>query len=163
MWLYVFGHELTHALWTWLFGGRVSAFRVTSSGGHVTVSKTNWIITLSPYFFPLYALLVVGVFALGHWLWDWQRHLPWFHLLLGAAYAFHITLTWHVLQTRQPDIVEQGYFFSAVIIWLGNVSFLLVAIPLLTHVEATLALRWWLDSTLDVLNTLRLHAPHRMR
>ncbi len=23
MWLYVFGHELTHALWTWLFGGRV--------------------------------------------------------------------------------------------------------------------------------------------
>ena len=23
MWIYVFGHELTHALWTWLFGGEV--------------------------------------------------------------------------------------------------------------------------------------------
>ncbi|MEI9960181.1 MAG: hypothetical protein WDM76_03325 [Limisphaerales bacterium] len=23
MWIYVFGHELTHALWTWLFGGKV--------------------------------------------------------------------------------------------------------------------------------------------
>ena len=23
MWIYVLGHELTHALWTWLFGGAV--------------------------------------------------------------------------------------------------------------------------------------------
>ncbi len=26
--IYVFGHELTHALWVWLMGGRVSRFRV---------------------------------------------------------------------------------------------------------------------------------------
>src|SRR5262245_32867548 len=32
MWVYVFGHELTHALWTWLFGGRVRKFKVTSKG-----------------------------------------------------------------------------------------------------------------------------------
>src|SRR5512141_1292658 len=26
--LYVFGHELTHALWVWMMGGRVSRFKV---------------------------------------------------------------------------------------------------------------------------------------
>ena len=29
MWLYVFGHELTHALWTWLHGGEVKNFKVS--------------------------------------------------------------------------------------------------------------------------------------
>ena len=28
MLLYVLGHELTHAVWTWLFGGRVKRFNV---------------------------------------------------------------------------------------------------------------------------------------
>ena len=31
--IYVFGHELTHALWVWLMGGRVSRFRVGRDGG----------------------------------------------------------------------------------------------------------------------------------
>ena len=28
MLIYVFGHELTHAVWTWIFGGRVKKFKV---------------------------------------------------------------------------------------------------------------------------------------
>ena len=61
MWIYVFGHELTHALWVWLFGGSVKKFKVTSDGGHVIVDKTNFLIALSPYFFrsmPSSSLLV---------------------------------------------------------------------------------------------------------
>jgi len=133
MWIYVFGHELTHALWTWLFGGRVKKMKVTSSGGHVVISKTNFIIALAPYFFPFYAALVVAIFAIGHWLWDWQRFFVYFHLLVGAAYAFHVTLTFHTLQTRQTDITSQGCLFSAVVIFLGNVAVLLFGIPLLTR------------------------------
>lgn len=133
MWIYVFGHELTHALWTWLFGGRVKKMKVTSSGGHVVISKTNFVIALAPYFFPLYAVLVIAFFAIGHWLWDWQRFFVYFHLLVGAAYAFHVTLTFHTLQTRQTDITSQGYLFSAVVIFLGNVAVLLFGIPLLTR------------------------------
>jgi len=30
MWIYVFGHELTHAVWTWLMGGRVKKFKASS-------------------------------------------------------------------------------------------------------------------------------------
>lgn len=155
MWVYVFGHELTHALWTWLFGGDVKKFKATSEGGHVVVTKTNFLIALAPYFFPLYAVLVVLVFALGNIVWGWRAYLLWFHLLVGAAYAFHVTLTFFVLQTRQTDITGQGYLFSAVVIFLGNVTVLLVGIPLLAaKVDLTTALHWWLAGTQQVIQWL---------
>ena len=154
--LYVFGHELTHALWTWLFGGRVKKFKVTSNGGQVVVTKSNFVIALAPYFFPLYAALVVLCFFVGHLVWGWTRYVVWFHLLLGAAYAFHVTLTWQILKTRQTDITSQGYFFSGVIIFLGNITVLLLGLPLLTaRVSLTTALGWCLQETGAFLVRLR--------
>lgn len=152
MWIYVFGHELTHAVWTWLFGGQVKKMKVTAKGGHVVISKTNFLIALAPYFFPLYAVIIIGVFALGHLIWDWHKYLVVFHLLIGAAYAFHLTLTFHVLQTRQSDITSQGYLFSGVVIFLGNVCVLLFGLPLLTSRVGFFkslfnSLGWWFDST----------------
>jgi hypothetical protein len=155
MWVYVFGHELTHAIWTWACGGRVKRFKATSDGGHVVVSKTNFVIALAPYFFPVYAVLVAGIFVTGQLLWNWQNVLVWFHLFLGAAYAFHVTLTWHILQTRQSDITQQGYLFSAVIIFLGNIGVLLLAIPLLAaKVTVATALGLWFECTVQVLQRL---------
>ena len=148
MWIYVFGHELTHVIWVWLFGGSVKQFKATSEGGHVIVDKTNFLIALSPYFFPLYAVIVVAVFVAGHLIWDWKGFMVWFHLLVGAAYAFHITLNAHVLKTQQSDITSQGYLFSAVVIFLGNILVLLIGIPLLTaKVDITTMLGWWLENT----------------
>jgi hypothetical protein len=156
MWIYVFGHEFTHALWTWLFGGAVKKMKVSSSGGHVVISKTNFVIALAPYFFPFYAALVIAAFALGHWIWDWQSYLVWFHLAVGAAYAFHLTLTWHVLQTQQSDITSQGYLFSAVVIFLGNVSVMLFGIPLLTaKVGLFNAVGWWFEDIGGVFHWLQ--------
>lgn len=148
MWLYVLGHELTHALWTWLFGGEVKRMKVSSKGGHVVISKTNFLITLAPYFFPLYAVIVIGVFALGNLIWNWRGYLVWFHLCVGAAYAFHVTLTFHTLKTRQSDITSQGCLFSAVVIFLGNVCVLLFGVPLLARKVGLLdALGGWAKST----------------
>src|SRR5438132_1336039 len=155
MWVYVFGHELTHALWTWLSGGRVRKFKATSEGGHVVISKSNFLITLAPYFFPLYVAIVVLVFMAGHLIWGWTSYLVWFHLLIGAAYSFHLTLTCHTLRTRQSDITQQGYLFSAVIIWLGNVAVLLLGVPLITAPVGWLtALGWCLDCTGEFLERL---------
>ena len=153
--LYVIGHELTHALWTWAFGGKVKKFKVSPKGGHVVVTKNNFVIALAPYFFPLYVVLVIGCFVAGHLLWGWTRYLVWFHLLIGAAYAFHLTLTWHILQTRQSDITSQGYFFSGVVIFLGNIGVLMIGIPLLTSVPVLSALGWWLNESGAVLLRLR--------
>src|SRR5207247_2098030 len=44
MWVYVFGHELTHALWTWLLGGRVKKFKASAKGGHVLVTRNNFVV-----------------------------------------------------------------------------------------------------------------------
>lgn len=155
MWIYVFGHELTHALWTWIFGGDVKKFKATAQGGHVVVTKSNFVIALAPYFFPLYAVIVIAIFALGNLAWGWRHYLVWFHLLVGAAYAFHITLTAFVLQTRQSDITAHGYLFSAVVIYLGNVSVLLIGIPLLAaKVDLPTAMRWWFEGTSAVIHWL---------
>jgi hypothetical protein len=155
MLIYVFGHELTHALWTWLFGGQVKKMKVSSTGGQVVVSKSNFVIVLAPYFFPLYAVLVIAAFAVGHCIWNWTEFLVWFHLAVGAAYAFHVSLTWHALQTRQTDITSQGWLFSAVIIFLGNCGVLLLGLPFLTARPGFLtALGWWLENTGRVLTRL---------
>lgn len=155
MLLYVFGHEFTHALWTWLCGGRVKKFKVSAKGGHVIITKTNFLIALAPFFFPLYAVLVILIYVLGHFIWNWQPYVVWFHFLLGAAYAFHVTLTWHILQAQQSDITDQGYLFSAVVIWIGNILVLLVGIPLLTsRVGVLQAFAWWLEGTARVLHWL---------
>jgi hypothetical protein len=155
MWVYVFGHELTHAVWTWAFGGSVKKFKAGSSGGHVITTKNNFIIALAPYFFPLYAVLIVAVFVLGDLLWGWRRScLPWFHLLLGAAYAFHLTLTWEILKTRQTDITSQGWLFSSVIIFLGNALVLVMAVPLLTGHGLLQAFKVWAQCNTQVLHQL---------
>lgn len=129
MWVYVVGHELTHALWTWLFGGRVKRLRATSKGGYVVITRSNFLITLAPYFFPLYALMWMAGFEVGRRFWGWDGFLWVFHFGLGALYAFHITLTAHVLQTRQPDLQSEGVFFSVMVIWLGNVVIPLLLLP----------------------------------
>jgi len=155
MWIYVFGHELTHAVWTWLFGGSVKKLKVSSKGGHVMVTKTNFLISLAPYFFPLYAILVVAVFVIGNVVWGWTPFVVWFHLLLGAAYAFHVTLTWHILKTEQSDITQHGYVFSAVVIFLGNAAVLLVGVPFLASgMGVTRSLGLWLECTGQVLQRI---------
>src|SRR6266849_3048990 len=63
--LYIFGHELTHAIWAWIFGGKVKKFKVTANGGHVVITKSNFVIALAPYFVPLYVAPVVLGFILG--------------------------------------------------------------------------------------------------
>jgi hypothetical protein len=79
----------------------------------------------------------------------------WFHLLLGAAYAFHVTLTWHILKSDQTDISDQGYLFSAVVIFLGNTGLLLLGIPWLTaRPEAWTGLRLWVSSTQAIVHWL---------
>ena len=155
MLIYVVGHELTHAIWTWAFGGKVKRFKATASGGHVVVSKNNCLIALAPYFFPLYVVAVIMCFVVGDWLWGWSRYRVWFHLLIGATYAFHVTLTLHVLKNRQSDITRQGYLFSAVIIWLGNAAVLLMGMSLLMNrVDLLAAFGLVLRATGDVIQQL---------
>jgi hypothetical protein len=132
LWLYVCGHELTHALWAKLFGAKVKSIKITARGGFVTLTKTNFLISLAPYFFPLYAVSILIAFNIAAFIWGLSPWFPLLYLLLGAAYCFHLTLTGHALSMKQTDISEQGYLFSAVVIWLGNLGVLIISLCPLT-------------------------------
>ena len=69
----------------------MAGIKVSSRGGHVDVSKTNFAIALAPYFFPFYAVLVVLSFLGLRMVFEWKSLEVWFLILLGAAYAFHLT------------------------------------------------------------------------
>jgi hypothetical protein len=119
--LYVFGHELAHALATWLCLGKVSNLRASTNGGQVSTSKSNTFIRLAPYCVPLYALLAAGVYiALDTW---WRPLGSYLHVLagvLGFLYAFHVGFTLWSLRRDQPDLKPDGWLFSLVLVYLGN-------------------------------------------
>ena len=122
---YVFGHELTHALWGLLFGARPSKVRVSASGGSVRLTKTNVLITLAPYFFPFYTF-AVGLVALAVYV--FVRPLPCLPLWMfavGFTWAFHILFTVETLTERQPDVALYGRLFSWTFIYMANATLVL--------------------------------------
>ena len=60
--LYVLGHEAVHAGISWIFGGKVKSFKVSEEGGSVATDKSNTLIELSPYFVPIYAIIIAVIY-----------------------------------------------------------------------------------------------------
>ncbi len=132
---YVLGHELTHALWSILCGGRASKLRVTDSGGSVRVSKNNVWVTLAPYFFPLYTFITAILWlVLAGFFPAVRPYAPVFLFWIGLTWSFHITFTLRFLTFNQPDIREHGRLFSYTLIY---------AINLLSITAALLAVSSW--------------------
>jgi len=108
-------HELTHALFAWLTFVRVIELRSTdgtletedNSEGHVRLAGSNWLITISPYFFPTAsAALLAATWALASQPSQLAR------VLLGAATAFSIASTWQETHRHQADLRRVGFGFS---------------------------------------------------
>ncbi len=118
---YVLGHELTHAMWALMMGGRVGKIKVGKSGGHVELSKTNFIITLAPYFFPFYTVLVMASYYLAGLALHVEPYRHWWLGAVGLTWSFHITFTIHMLSQQQPDVQEHGRIFSLSVIYTMNV------------------------------------------
>lgn len=130
---YVLAHELTHALWGNFFGGSWSKLRVTEHGGSVNLTKTNVWITLAPYFFPFYTILVILLHLLLRLFTDTTHYEPFWLALIGLTWSFHITFTLAVLTNRQPDVQEHGRLFSWTLIWILNLLGLLLWILIVTR------------------------------
>ena len=154
---YVLGHELTHALWTMLFGGKASGLKVGERGGSVRVSKNNAWITLSPYFFPLYTFIVALVWLLSAWLVPAVKpYAPIFVFWVGMTWSFHLTFTLRFLAYNQPDVREHGRLFSYALIYALNVLSIgaaLVAVGSWTFPEAGIDLLLNLQAIGSALHT----------
>ena len=104
------------------------------SGGQVRTSKTNWAITLAPYFFPFYVMLFMAGFFIAHAIWDLTTHFWILFFLVGLGWSFHVTFTIMVLLTvSQPDVKSEGALFSAVVIYLMNLLVMAVTATLLSQ------------------------------
>jgi len=124
--VYVFGHELTHALWVVLMGGRVSRFRVGRDGGHIVTNRTNFFIALAPYFFPLYSILAIAIYGIAGLFYNIQPYGRFLYAVIGITWAFHATFTIWMIPKSQTDLKDHGTFFSLVVIYLMNLLLLIV-------------------------------------
>ncbi|MGA3170707.1 MAG: hypothetical protein ABSE62_06805 [Chthoniobacteraceae bacterium] len=142
--LYVFGHELTHALWVWVMGGRVSRFHVSRSGGHIVSDKHNFWIALTPYFFPFYSILVIGLYGMGTLFWNMEPYHRWLYAAIGVTWAFHVSFSLWMIPKGQTDLSYYGTFFSLVVIYLMNLAvltlLLIIASPHVTW--RTFGIEW---------------------
>ena len=117
---YVLAHELTHALWGMALGARVSRLRVGRDAGSVQLSKSNFFVALSPYFFPFYTILTVAACGLAGLFIDMTPWRLWWLGAVGFTWGFHFTFTIMALTQRQTDIKAHGMLFSYTVIYALN-------------------------------------------
>ena len=130
---YITGHELTHALWGFLFGARIKKMKIGKRGGSVAMTKSNVLVKLVPYVFPIYTFLVMILYFIISLFWyrDWMGQAAIF--LIGATFAFHLALSLYTLRIRQPDLNSAGVLLSLVFIYLSNIFVFTVIFTLISH------------------------------
>jgi hypothetical protein len=127
LYLYVFGHELTHAAFVVFFRGRVTDFHVSTEGGYITTNKTNLIIALSPYFVPFWSVVCALLYAVLRLAADLKP--GWdlvFYAVMGVTWTFHMVWTLWMIPRDQPDLRENGTFLSLVVIYQANLLVLVL-------------------------------------
>ncbi|MDD5504578.1 MAG: M50 family metallopeptidase [Candidatus Omnitrophica bacterium] len=117
---FVLSHELTHAIAALLTGAKVRSIQISSKGGSVSVSKNNVFIALSPYFVPLYTIIIILLWFAAERVLGSGPYQGWFLFAAGFTLAFHIVLTVDFLKTRQTDLQYAGYPLSACLIYIIN-------------------------------------------
>ena len=139
--MYVLGHELTHAVWGLAFGARVSNLKVRSSGGSVMLTKSNVWITLAPYFFPFWTVIVVLLAVVVRIVMHFAAPeapfpVPWLWMFaVGGTWCFHVCFTIRSLMQTQPDVQEYGRVFSWTLILVCNLIGMLLWIICTTDVS----------------------------
>jgi hypothetical protein len=122
--LYVWAHELTHALWARAMGGTIFRFRARRDGGYVVTDKANFWIALAPYFHPFYAMLVLLAYGTASWFYDLRPFAPALYFALGLTWSYHLCFTLWMIPKGQTDLTAHGMFFSIVVIYTLNLLIL---------------------------------------
>ena len=153
MYIYALGHEIVHVLATWICGGKVTSFHISSAGGSVTTTKTNIFIRLSPYFVPIHMIFL----SLAYWglsqFYNMSGFSREFIFLVGFTMSFHIFMTIDVMKIQQPDIMKTGYLFSVLLIYVANVF---VAILVLSLIFSDISLAHFAKMTFNISKNIYL-------
>ncbi len=155
LYLYVLGHEMTHAMFVYVCGGRISAIHFSTEGGYVMTNKSNILIALSPYFVPFWSAVLISLHGFVS-LW---ANIPGGGLiltgLLGFTWTFHIFWTVWMIPKDQPDLKENGTFLSLMLIIFANlVVFSLILCATSREVQLlNFTFEWW-NTCLDLAQGL---------
>lgn len=112
----IISHELTHtffALLTLHCAGRIRLNPDGSGGSMRLLGGGNWLITLSPYFFPLFVFMYMLIMPFlltitaHHWL---------VYSIFGYFFAYYWATVISQVHPQQTDILREGYLFSSIII-----------------------------------------------
>ena len=113
-------HEITHGIFAVLTGHRVTSLEAKSDdeGGmiHYRGGRGNWLITISPYFFPTFCLILIVPFALTH-----PPVTTIGNVLMGAAFALHLTSTFRETHLHQTDLRKVGIEFACAFLPTANI------------------------------------------
>jgi hypothetical protein len=119
--VYNLGHEVVHVISTWLSFGRAKNMKVSDKGGSVQTTKSNFFINISPYFVPIYTVIL----CISYFIWsrfgDVSSAAPYFIFFIGFSLAMHIIMTVDALKVSQPDLIKTGYLSSISIIYVINI------------------------------------------
>jgi len=106
----IIAHELTHAFFAFITFHKVKHIHVAEddSGGLMSFEgEGNWLIVISPYFFPLFAfffMLAVPLFG------DYSRSLL-MNGIMGYFIAYHIDTVASQIHEKQTDLPKVSYKF----------------------------------------------------
>ena len=114
----VFVHEITHVVFAGLFLHKIEGFSVSVTNGISRYNgRTNWVITLAPWTFPLLVWLFLSI---GLMIDD--QYAAYFH------HATALSLTWHFASAirgfslRENDIQDYGIVFAVLFIIAANTA-----------------------------------------
>lgn len=116
---HTFEHEMTHLVVGMLFLKSPSKFKVGKHEGETYLSGSNFVISLAPYFLPLWAMIPLLLLPLLNPAGTYGALA-----LLGFLYGLHLYSTIHEFGFYQPDIKEHGRIFSLLCVFTLNVVML---------------------------------------
>ncbi len=127
-----FEHELTHIIFALATFHKVTSINATSgAGGHMTYSGVgggNWLISISPYFFPTLSVFILGIMYITPP--SMQSILLG---VLGASMAYHAHSTWNETHYGQTDLKEVGFSFAWLFLPAANIVMHIFLLSLIPH------------------------------
>jgi len=129
--LYVLGHELMHAIATFLSGGKVSNIKVSRRWGRIKTTRPNVFVMLAPYLIPGYTVFIAVVYFILSFFMDVTRFSGLFIFLVGFSLMFHLAYTSQSIREKQSDLMKTGYLFSISFIYIVNLVIVFSILSLL--------------------------------
>jgi len=125
---HVFEHEITHLVTGLIFFIQPRQLVASESGGRMEMYGNNFIVSLAPYFVPLFSLVLMVLMPLL----DSTVSL-YACAALGLVTGYHSITNLQEFSLQQPDIRSHGMFFSTVVCLCGNVMALGIVAGFLQH------------------------------